>query len=98
MGKRYGLRINGLSENRCLELRYFCMQYRAFLTERPESAALIERAAVLADAELYEFLIEHASTGVRYDVLRTVRGMPAGKDRFYASRRRFYRILNRMRG
>ncbi|MDR1574104.1 MAG: hypothetical protein LBS24_07320 [Clostridiales Family XIII bacterium] len=95
---RYEPKINCVKRNRFLELRYFCLQYPALKTERPAAAALIERAAALADGELSAFLIDHVTNGTSYDVLRNVSDMPAGKDRFYASRRKFFKILDRLRG
>jgi hypothetical protein len=98
MAKDYVSITKGLSAHRRLELRYFCMQYETFKARNPAAARMIEQAAIAADAELYEFLIGHVSEGTPYGVLRDARGMPCGKGRFYASRRRFFRILDRMRG
>jgi hypothetical protein len=81
-----------------LELRYFCMQYETLKARNTKAAKVIEQAAIAADAELYEFLIRHVSEGIPYGVLRDTHGMPCGKGRFYSSRRRFFRILDRTRG
>jgi hypothetical protein len=95
---KYRLAIKGISEDRIMELRYFCMQYKALAVRNPKAAGVIEQAAIAADAELYEFLIMNVSEGMPYEVLRDVHGMPCGKGRFYSSKRRFFRILDRMRG
>jgi hypothetical protein len=95
---KYRLTVNGLSENRFMELRYFCMQYKTFVAKNRGAAKMIEQAATAADDELYKFLIMNASEGVAFGVLRDVHGMPCGKGRFYSSKRRFFRILDLMRG
>ena len=96
MGK-YKPKIRGISENRLAELRHFCAQYETWKTHRPENAEMIEQAAIAADADLYPFVLRHATKGIPYAALRESFGMPAGRNCFYASRRRFFLILDRAR-
>jgi hypothetical protein len=58
---------------------------------------MIEQAAIAADADLYPFVMRHVTKSVPYAILRDVFDMPAGKDRFYMSRRRFFLILDEKR-
>jgi hypothetical protein len=95
MGKR--LKAKGISDARLLELRGFCMQYGEFCHRRPEFAEMIDQAAIAADADIYPFLIRHVSGRVGYAALRDVFGMPAGADKFYSARRRFFIILDKRR-
>jgi hypothetical protein len=66
---------------------------RAELTDR---IRLIEESAKAADPELYAYILYAVTNeGITYEYLRRVKGMPAGKDKYYESRRRFYWILNK---
>jgi hypothetical protein len=94
---RYKPKVKGLSDSRLAELRYFCAQYEVWKRRRPENAEMIEQAAVAADPDLYAFVLRHVADGVPYHGLRISFGMPAGAGRFYASRKRFFLILDRAR-
>jgi hypothetical protein len=74
------------------------MQYAALKALNSKAAGVIEQAAIAADADLYKFLIMSVSEAISYEVLRDAYGMPCGKGRFYSSKRRFFWILDRMRG
>jgi hypothetical protein len=66
---------------------------RAELSERIK---LIEETAKAADSELSDYIL-YAVTNedVTYDYLRRSRNMPAGKDKYYESRRKFYWMLDK---
>lgn len=59
--------------------------------------ALIEQAAILADPELWEYIL-HAVTHekISFEALKAQKDIPCERDRYYNSRRKFYFILDSM--
>lgn len=63
--------------------------------ELREKCGMVEQSAVEADSELYQFVLKNVTRGIGYECLRTRMGMPAGKNKFYEARRRFFWILDK---
>ena len=58
---------------------------------------LIERIAREADQYLYEYIIKGVVEGRSYTYLRTVMGIPCGKDMYYDRYRKFFWLLSEER-
>lgn len=57
---------------------------------------MIQQTAIEADGDLYQYILKNVTEeGVSFKYLKTVMGMPAGKDMFYDRRRKFYYLLSR---
>lgn len=57
---------------------------------------LIEEAALETDKTLYRYILKAVTNeGMTYNYLRTVMGMPCGKNVYYNMRRKFYWILSK---
>lgn len=54
---------------------------------------MIERAAIEAAGQDYQFLLISVTEGVPHYYLQTVKGMRTGRDKFNGMRRRFYFLL-----
>jgi hypothetical protein len=79
--------------------------------ELQRKCSVVEAAAVQADDFINQYIIEavtgdlsytyyiiEAVTGdLSYTYLRTVRGIPCGKNQFYEARRKFFYNLSKMR-
>lgn len=55
---------------------------------------LIEQCAIAADAELYQYILKNVTEELRYEYLN----VPAGRRKFYESRRKFFYLLNQKKG
>lgn len=64
---------------------------KMFYSERIE---LLEKVAIETDPYLYSYLIKGVTEGKSYTYLKTVLGMPCGKDMYYNRYRRFFWLLN----
>jgi hypothetical protein len=75
-----------------------CLQYNGWKAHNtnPEKIRIIEETAKAADEELSEYIL-YAVTHERttYDSMRTSLNMPACRNRYYESRRRFYWLLDK---
>ena len=58
---------------------------------------LIEKIAIEADQCLYEYIIKGVTEGKSYTYLKTVLGIPCGKDMYYDRYRKFFWLLSRER-
>jgi hypothetical protein len=66
---------------------------RAELSDR---IRLIEETAKAADPELSAYILYAVTNeGITYEYLRRVKSMPAGKNKYYESRRKFYWLLDK---
>lgn len=66
---------------------------RAELARRCE---IIEQTAVEADPEIYQYILRAVTDEhITYKYLKTVMGIPCGKDMYYDRRRKFYWLLSR---
>ncbi len=55
----------------------------------------IEESAREADREIYNWLLEGVTDEqVTFEYLQTVKGLPCGRNRYNASKRRFYFLLS----
>ena len=96
--RTWPLVVDQLSRERVAELRYFCLQYpqkKAMKDSRSLSdVALIEAAAheAAGSEALTPYLLKNVTNGIGLSLLR----VPMGKGQFYAMRRRFFMILDKM--
>lgn len=67
---------------------------KVFYSERID---LIEKTALESDPHLYEYIIKGVTEGKSYTYLRTVLGIPCGKDMYYDRYRKFFWLLNKSR-
>lgn len=67
---------------------------RTYLSERIE---LIEKVAIETDPYLHTYLLKGITEGYSYTNLKTMHGMPCGKDMYYDRYRRFFWLLNNSR-
>ena len=58
---------------------------------------LIENAAIEADPCLYKYIIKGVTEGRSYTYLKTVLGIPCGRDMYYDRYRKFFWLLNKYR-
>lgn len=58
---------------------------------------LIENAAIEADPCLYKYIIKGVTEGRSYTYLKTVLGIPCGRDMYYDRYRKFFWLLNKSR-
>lgn len=68
---------------------------RAQLIERIE---MVEKIAREADDYLWEYLLKGVTENLSYTYLKTKMDMPCGKDMYYDRYRKFFWLLNRVRG
>ncbi len=59
---------------------------------------MVERAALEAAETMDKLMIESVTEGVSYECLNAMRGVPCGKDVWYVLYRRFFWILDKLRG
>jgi hypothetical protein len=60
---------------------------------------LIEQTAIEADAGIYQYIILAVTQqGVNYEILKSLKNMPCGKDYYYKKRRIFFYLLAKKRG
>lgn len=58
---------------------------------------LIEKTAKEADPYLYEYIIKGVTEGKSYTYMKTVLGIPCGKDMYYDRYRKFFWLLSKSR-
>ena len=63
-----------------------------------EKINLIERAARETDKYLFEYILKAVTENLSYTYLKARLDIPCGKDMYYDRYRRFFWILNGMRG
>lgn len=63
-----------------------------------DKISLIERAAMETDKYLYDYIIKAVTEELSYNYLKSKFDIPCGKDMYYDRYRRFFWILNKMRG
>lgn len=74
------------------------------ITKRVEARAtysknieMIEKAAREADPYLYDYIIKGVTEGKSYTYMKTVLGIPCGKDMYYDRYRKFFWLLSESR-
>ena len=65
--------------------------------ELQRKCELIEQTAIETDTELYQYLIKAVTEDLPYSYLRSVMGIPCGKNTYYNARRKFFWILSKKR-
>lgn len=68
---------------------------RAQLIERIE---MVEKIAMEADDYLWKYILKAVTENLSYTHLRTKMGIPCGKDMYYDRYRKFFWLLNKVRG
>ena len=68
---------------------------RAYYSERIE---MIEKTAKEADKYLHNYILKAVTEGLSYTYLKTIFQMPCGKDLYYDRYRKFFWLLNKLRG
>ena len=63
-----------------------------------EKIAMIEKAAMEADRDLYIYILKAVTENLSYTYLKTRFEMPCSKDRYYSSYRKFFYLLSKERG
>ena len=58
---------------------------------------LIEKAAREADPYLYDYIMKGVTEGKSYTYMKTVLGIPCGKDMYYDRYRKFFWLLSESR-
>jgi len=81
------------SQARYNELIWFAMQYSEMKQSKPEAAAMIEQAALLADSEIAPYILRNVTQGVPFHALM----VPCGRRQFYEKRRRFFVELDKLK-
>ena len=71
-----------------------CVEARSFYFER---MGMVERAAKVADQDLWSYILVGVSEGISYDRLKARLGVPCCKDKYYDLRRRFFWLLDQER-
>ena len=59
---------------------------------------LVEKAAKLADPDLSSFIIKGVTIPESYDILRAKHNIPCSRTTYYEMYRKFFYILDKMRG
>lgn len=72
-----------------------CVEAREFYLTRME---MIERCARDADPELCDYIMSYATKGDGYSVLKMRDHIPCCKDVFYEAARKFFWLLDKVRG
>lgn len=72
-----------------------CAEARLFYTERME---LVENAARATDETLAVYILIGVTDGLSYDHLRVTYDIPCCKEVYYRLYRKFFWLLNKMRG
>ena len=72
-----------------------CAEARAFYSQRME---MVERCAREADPKLYQYIMSYVTKGDAYCVLKMRDHIPCCKDVFYEVARKFFWLLNKVRG
>lgn len=68
---------------------------RAYYSER---IALIEKAAMETDMFLGDYILKAVTEGLSYTYMKTILQIPCSRDLYYEYYRRFFWLLNRLRG
>jgi len=68
---------------------------RAYYSERID---MVEKAAKEADYILYKYILKAVTEGLSFTYLKTILRMPCSRDIYYDRYRRFFWLLNQMRG
>ena len=67
-------------------------------THYAEKMHLVEKAAMEADRYLSEYILKAVTENLSYSYLKSKMGIPCGKDMYYDRYRRFFWLLNKLRG
>jgi hypothetical protein len=67
-------------------------------THYAERMHLIEKAAREADRYLYDYILKAVTEDLSYTYLKSKMDIPCGKDMYYDRYRKFFWLLNKLRG
>ena len=82
-----------LSREQYLSAKYYALRYDEWIRKgKKKRTGIIMDAAIKADEEIYEYIIESVTHEVPFWKLE-MQGIPCGHDKFYNAKRRFYYIL-----
>lgn len=62
-----------------------------------ERIKMVEKIAIEVDSYLYSYIIKGVTEGRSYTYLKTVLGIPCGKDMYYDRYRKFFWLLSNFR-
>ena len=68
---------------------------RAYYSEKID---LVEKAALETDYILYKYILKAVTEGLSYSYLKTILQIPCSRDIYYECYRRFFWVLNKLRG
>ena len=69
----------------------------SMLSNYARQIELIEKIAIETDPYLYDYILLGVTEGRSYTYLRTMLGMPCGRDMYYDRYRKFFWLLNELR-
>ena len=72
-----------------------CAEAKAFYRDRID---MVERVARMTDPLLEKYILKAVTEGYSYDYLKTRLEMPSVRDNYYEMYRRFFWILDKVRG
>ena len=67
-------------------------------THYAEKIHLVEKAAMEADKYISEYILKAVTENLSYSYLKSKMDIPCGKDMYYDRYRRFFWLLNKLRG
>lgn len=73
-------------------------KYAMLRASYSDKMKLIEKAAMEADEDLYLYILKAVTEGLSYTYLKASLNIPCSRDTYYDRYRRFFWILNKMRG
>lgn len=71
-----------------------CAEAREFYSKRME---MVEQCAHKTDPQLYQYIMNYATKGDAYSVLKMRDRIPCCRDMFYETVRKFFWLLNKVR-
>lgn len=72
-----------------------CAEEKAYYSNRIK---MIERVAIQTDPKLADYLITGVTEGISYDILKARYDVPCCKEVYYNAYRKFFWLLDRVRG
>lgn len=81
--------------NECIDLTAECAIRKSEIASKIKT---IESAAIEADKELWFYIVKAVTEGLSYTQLKMMFDIPCGRDTYYDRYRRFFWILNDLRG
>lgn len=73
-------------------------KYAMLMASYSDKMELIKQAAMEADEDLYLYILKAVTEGLSYTYLKASLNIPCSRDTYYDRYRRFFWILNKIRG